>query len=121
MPTHAIGLDAFQECDTVGITRPCTKHNYLVRDADDLPRVLAEAFHIARTGRPGPVHVDITEDALQHAADRVIDAARSAAALLKGREAALVPGHYCSWCPRAAVCPAAELAPVGVPCASLFP
>ena len=57
---------------------------------------------------------EITEDALQHAADRVIGAARSAASLLKGREAALVPGHYCGWCPRAADCPAAELAPAGV-------
>src|SRR5574340_425383 len=60
-----IGKDAFQEIDITGITLPMTKHNYLVRDADDLPRVLAEAFHIARTGRPGPVHIDITKDALQ--------------------------------------------------------
>src|SRR5664280_1903770 len=60
-----LGKDAFQEIDITGITIPCTKHNYLVRDADDLPRVLAEAFYIARTGRPGPVHVDITKDALQ--------------------------------------------------------
>ncbi|MEO8208798.1 MAG: biosynthetic-type acetolactate synthase large subunit, partial [Chloroflexota bacterium] len=60
-----IGKDAFQEIDINGITLPMTKHNYLVRNADDLPRVLAEAFHIARTGRPGPVHVDITKDALQ--------------------------------------------------------
>jgi acetolactate synthase-1/2/3 large subunit len=60
-----LGKDAFQEIDITGITLPMTKHNYLVRDADDLPRVLAEAFHIARTGRPGPVHVDITKDALQ--------------------------------------------------------
>ena len=59
------GKDAFQEIDITGITLPMTKHNYLVRNADDLPRVLAEAFHIARTGRPGPVHVDITKDALQ--------------------------------------------------------
>jgi acetolactate synthase-1/2/3 large subunit len=60
-----IGKDAFQEIDITGITLPITKHNYLVRDADDLPRVFAEAFHIARTGRPGPVHIDITKDALQ--------------------------------------------------------
>ncbi len=60
-----LGKDAFQEIDITGITLPMTKHNYLVRDADELPRVLAEAFHIARTGRPGPVHIDITKDALQ--------------------------------------------------------
>ena len=65
VPGALIGKDAFQEIDITGITLPTTKHNYLVRDADELPRVLAEAFHIARTGRPGPVHVDITKDALQ--------------------------------------------------------
>src|SRR6266496_4528860 len=62
VPTHLIGNDAFQECDTVGITRPCTKHNYLVRDVNDLARVLHEAFHIASSGRPGPVVVDIPKD-----------------------------------------------------------
>ena len=62
MPTHLIGNDAFQECDTVGITRPCTKHNYLVKNIDDLPRVLHEAFYIAASGRPGPVVVDIPKD-----------------------------------------------------------
>src|SRR5512134_3939700 len=62
VPTHLIGNDAFQECDTVGITRPCTKHNYLVKSVDDLPRVLHEAFHIASSGRPGPVVVDIPKD-----------------------------------------------------------
>jgi acetolactate synthase-1/2/3 large subunit len=62
VPTHLIGNDAFQECDTVGITRPCTKHNYLVKSVEDLPRVLHEAFHIARSGRPGPVVVDIPKD-----------------------------------------------------------
>ena len=62
MPTHLIGNDAFQECDTVGITRPCTKHNYLVKTIEDLPRVLHEAFHIAASGRPGPVVVDIPKD-----------------------------------------------------------
>jgi glyoxylate carboligase len=65
VPSALIGKDAFQEIDINGITLPMTKHNYLVRDADDLPRVIAEAFHIARSGRPGPVHVDITKDALQ--------------------------------------------------------
>src|SRR5205814_4387599 len=62
VPTHLIGNDAFQECDTVGITRPCTKYNYLVKSVADLPRVLHEAFHIARSGRPGPVVVDIPKD-----------------------------------------------------------
>ena len=62
MPTHLIGNDAFQECDTVGITRPCTKHNYLVKDVNELSRVLHEAFYVARTGRPGPVVVDIPKD-----------------------------------------------------------
>ena len=62
VPTHLIGSDAFQECDTVGITRHCTKHNYLVKSIADLPRVLHEAFHVARTGRPGPVVVDIPKD-----------------------------------------------------------
>ncbi len=62
VPTHLIGNDAFQECDTVGITRPCTKHNYLVRDVKDLARVLHEAFYVARSGRPGPVVVDIPKD-----------------------------------------------------------
>ena len=65
VPGALIGKDAFQEIDINGITLPMTKHNYLVRDADELPRVVAEAFHIARTGRPGPVHIDITKDALQ--------------------------------------------------------
>jgi acetolactate synthase-1/2/3 large subunit len=64
VPGALIGKDAFQEIDITGITLPMTKHNYLVRNADDIPRVIAEAFHIARTGRPGPVHVDITKDAL---------------------------------------------------------
>jgi len=62
VPTHLIGNDAFQECDTVGITRPCTKHNWLVRRIEDLPRVLHEAFYVATTGRPGPVVVDIPKD-----------------------------------------------------------
>ena len=62
VPTTLIGSDAFQECDTVGITRSCTKHNYLVKNVADLARVLHEAFHIARSGRPGPVLVDIPKD-----------------------------------------------------------
>ena len=62
VPTHLIGNDAFQECDTVGITRPCTKHNYLVKDVDELAEVLHEAFYVARSGRPGPVVVDIPKD-----------------------------------------------------------
>jgi acetolactate synthase-1/2/3 large subunit len=65
VPAALIGKDAFQEIDINGITLPMTKHNYLVRDANELPRVFAEAFHIARSGRPGPVHIDITKDALQ--------------------------------------------------------
>ena len=65
VPSALIGKDAFQEIDINGITLPMTKHNYLVRDADELPRVIAEAFHIARSGRPGPVHIDMTKDALQ--------------------------------------------------------
>ncbi|HEX3699298.1 MAG TPA: thiamine pyrophosphate-binding protein, partial [Phenylobacterium sp.] len=60
--THLIGTDAFQECDTIGITRPCTKHNYLVKSVDDLPRVIHEAFYIATSGRPGPVVIDIPKD-----------------------------------------------------------
>ena len=62
VPTHLIGTDAFQEADTVGITRPCTKHNWLVKDPDDLCRILHEAFHVATSGRPGPVVVDIPKD-----------------------------------------------------------
>ena len=62
VPTHLIGNDAFQECDTVGITRPCTKHNWLVKNVNDLARILHEAFYIARSGRPGPVVVDIPKD-----------------------------------------------------------
>jgi acetolactate synthase-1/2/3 large subunit len=62
VPTHLIGSDAFQECDTVGITRHCTKHNYLVRRIEDLPRILHEAFYVAQAGRPGPVVVDIPKD-----------------------------------------------------------
>jgi acetolactate synthase I/II/III large subunit len=62
VPSHAIGQDAFQECDTVGITRPCVKHNFLVKDVKDLAETMKKAFHIATTGRPGPVLVDIPKD-----------------------------------------------------------
>jgi acetolactate synthase-1/2/3 large subunit len=62
VPTHLIGSDAFQECDTVGITRHCTKHNYLVKRIEDLPRIIHEAFYVAQNGRPGPVVIDIPKD-----------------------------------------------------------
>ena len=62
VPTHLIGTDAFQECDTTGITRPCTKHNWLVKDVNDLANIMNQAFKIATTGRPGPVLVDIPKD-----------------------------------------------------------
>src|SRR4051794_5715386 len=64
VPTHLIGNDAFQEADTTGITRPCTKHNYLVKDVNDLARILHEAFYVAKSGRPGPVVVDLPKDVL---------------------------------------------------------
>ena len=64
VPTHLVGNDAFQECDTVGITRPCTKYNYLVKSIADLPHALHEAFHIAKSGRPGPVVLALPEDML---------------------------------------------------------
>ena len=62
VPTHAIGEDAFQECDAIGITRPCVKHNFLVKNVKDLAETMKKAFMIARTGRPGPVLVDIPKD-----------------------------------------------------------
>ncbi len=68
VPTHAIGLDAFQEVDTVGITRPCVKHNFLVKDVAELATTIKKAFYIASTGRPGPVLVDIPKDVSQHKA-----------------------------------------------------
>ena len=71
VPTHLIGNDAFQEADTTGITRPCTKHNYLVKDPTQLARVVHEAFHVARTGRPGPVVIDLPKDILVGAAPYV--------------------------------------------------
>ena len=85
VPSAAIGTDAFQEADIRGITMPITKHNYLVTDPDDIPRAIAEAFHIAATGRPGPVLVDISKDALQ---------ARTTFAWPQDDDAArLPPGH----------------------------
>ena len=69
VPTAAIGSDAFQECDTVGITRSCTKHNVLVMSADDLPMAIRQAFHIATTGRPGPTLVDVPKDVLVNEMD----------------------------------------------------
>src|SRR5947207_5598306 len=69
VPLPLIGTDAFQEVDTVGITRPCVKHNYLVRDVRDLAAVVHEAFHLARTGRPGPVVIDIPKDVSAAPAD----------------------------------------------------
>lgn len=69
VPTHLIGNDAFQECDTTGITRPCTKHNYLVKDVEDLSRVMHEAFHVARSGRPGPVVIDLPKDVCMASTD----------------------------------------------------
>src|SRR5436190_919391 len=87
VPTHAIGQDAFQECDTVGITRPAVKHNFLVKDVNDLAITIKKAFHIATTGRPGPVLVDIPKDVSNHTArfhypDKI--SLRSYAPVLKG-------------------------------------
>src|SRR5437868_12584141 len=65
VPSGAIGTDAFQEADICGITMPITKHNFLVQHADDIPRIIAEAFYLASTGRPGPVLVDLPKDVLQ--------------------------------------------------------
>ncbi len=69
VPTHAIGQDAFQECDTVGITRPCVKHNFLVKDVNDVAPTIKKAFYLAATGRPGPVLVDIPKDVTQAKAE----------------------------------------------------
>lgn len=69
VPTRAIGLDAFQEVDTVGITRPCVKHNFLVKDVNELATTIKKAFYVATTGRPGPVLVDIPKDVSQHLAE----------------------------------------------------
>jgi acetolactate synthase-1/2/3 large subunit len=75
VPMSLIGTDGFQEIDAIGISRPCTKHNYLVTDAADLPRILKEAFYIARSGRPGPVHVDIPKDVTAQIAEFNYDVA----------------------------------------------
>ena len=69
VPTHMIGNDAFQEADTVGITRPCTKHNYLVKSVADLPRLIHEAFYVASAGRPGPVVIDLPKDVVMDDGD----------------------------------------------------
>ncbi len=69
VPTHLIGNDAFQEADTTGITRPCTKHNYLVKDVNDLARIVHEAFYVARSGRPGPVVIDLPKDVMMAMGD----------------------------------------------------
>lgn len=66
VPTMLIGNDAFQEADILGITRPCTKHNYLAKDVEELPRIIKEAFYIARSGRPGPVLIDLPKDVISH-------------------------------------------------------
>src|ERR1700710_2993850 len=71
VPTPLIGTDPFQECDSVGITRPCTKHNYLVKAVGDLPRTVHEAFYVARSGRPGPVVIDLPKDVLMNKHDYV--------------------------------------------------
>src|SRR5215510_13443077 len=71
VPTHLIGNDAFQEADTTGITRPCTKHNYLVKAVGDLARTVHEAFYLARSGRPGPVVIDLPKDVLMNKHDYV--------------------------------------------------
>ena len=69
VPTYAIGEDAFQECDTVGITRPCVKHNFLVKDVKDIAATMKKAFYVAASGRPGPVLVDIPKDITAHLCD----------------------------------------------------
>src|SRR4030088_536064 len=69
VPSHAIGQDAFQECDTVGITRPCVKHNFLIKDVKDVALTIKKAFYLAATGRPGPVLVDIPKDVTQAQAE----------------------------------------------------
>src|ERR1700716_3113490 len=74
VPTHLIGNDAFQEADTTGITRPCTKHNYLVKAVANLARTVHEAFYVARSGRPGPVVIDLPKDVLMNKYDYVAPA-----------------------------------------------
>ena len=102
VPTPAIGLDAFQECDTVGITRPIVKHNFLVKDVRDLAVTMKKAFHIARTGRPGPVVVDVPEGRVD--GDRAVqlpgDASRCARTTRCGRATAGRSARRCSCCSR---------------------
>ncbi len=90
VPTHLIGSDAFQECDTVGITRHCTKHNYLVRSIEDLPRILHEAFYVAQNGRPGPVVIDIPKD-VQFAIGAYVGPAQDRAQDLSSRSSKAIP------------------------------
>lgn len=71
VPTFMIGTDAFQEIDAVGISRPCVKHNFLVNSVEELPRIIKEAFYIARSGRPGPVHIDIPKNVTSKLGDFV--------------------------------------------------
>jgi len=90
VPVHLIGTDAFQEADTVGITRHCTKHNYLIKNSDDISRVIHEAFHVATTGRPGPVVVDIPKDIQIYESDKLHKGPiihRSYRPMLKGDDA----------------------------------
>ena len=84
VPTHMIGNDAFQEVDIVGITRPITKHNFLVRDIEELPLIIREAFYIAKTGRPGPVLVDIPKDITQQLSDVKIPSSEEVKKALSG-------------------------------------
>jgi acetolactate synthase I/II/III large subunit len=84
VPTHLIGTDAFQECDTTGITRPCTKHNWLVKDINDLQRVINEAFEVATTGRPGPVLVDIPKD-IQFAKTKYVSRKKEKKIIIKNK------------------------------------
>ena len=88
VPRPAIGTDAFQEADICGITLPITKHNFLVQNPDDIPRVIAEAFHIASTGRPGPVLVDLPKDVLQATTTFTWPTAARPAGLPPGHQAA---------------------------------
>ena len=96
VPTHAIGMDAFQECDTVGITRPIVKHNFLVKDARDIADVMKKAFHIARSGRPGPVLVDLPFDVQMAEIEFDIDTYEP----LPVYKPAATPAQATPWCRR---------------------
>ena len=89
VPTHAIGQDAFQECDTVGITRPCVKHNFLVKDVNDVAVTIKKAFYLAATGRPGPVLVDIPKDVTQASTEWSYPKSVTLALVQPGHEGAL--------------------------------